>query len=62
MKATLYTLTQLYPDRWYWLLDAIEGEKVVIGGGYDYTNARAAKRAGRRWAKEHNIEIVEEGE
>jgi hypothetical protein len=40
-------------------LEAIAGERVVIGGGYNYANERSAKRAGRRWAKEHNIEIME---
>jgi hypothetical protein len=61
MKATLIVETCADGNKYYWELRSISGQQppVTMYVLFNYTTERSARQAGRRWAKKHNIEIVE---
>jgi hypothetical protein len=59
MKARLYVTKLFYGPGWGWELKAISGTPVTIEGDNVYPDERSARQTAKRWAKKHNIEIME---
>jgi hypothetical protein len=59
MQARLYLTSFLCGLAWYWELKPLSGMPATIGGGADYTGEVSARQTAKRWAKKHNIEIVD---
>jgi hypothetical protein len=62
MKAKLYVTRLCYGLHWGWELKPLSGMRATIEGDNVYRYERSARLAANRWAKKHNIEIVEDGE
>jgi hypothetical protein len=62
VRARLYLPKLVYGPNCYWELKTITGTSVTIESDNVYASEQSARRAAKRWAKKHNIAIVEEGE
>jgi hypothetical protein len=62
MKARLQVHNESGFCRWWWELESIRAGGVLIESESSYVSKKSAERSARRWAKNHNIEIVKESE
>jgi hypothetical protein len=57
IKARLWVFENSWDKGWCWELKVFSNTPATICGDDVYSTESSAKRAARRWAKAHNVEI-----